>query len=115
MPLIRCTVHHAIAHHLHRAACASARAVELGDQHALPLPEHELAAADLQRQAVAEQHRAQVRVGVQAIAIRVLRIVVHPVGVARDHRLEQALDVGVQRLLRLVDEHARRWCASTRG
>ena len=52
---------------------ASARAIEFGDEHALPLPEHELAAADLQREAVAEQHGAQVRVGIEAIAIRVVR------------------------------------------
>ena len=35
---------------------ARARAVELGHQDALPLAEHHFAAADLQREAVAEQH-----------------------------------------------------------
>ena len=44
------------------------------------------------------------RVGVHAIAVGVLRIVVHPLGVARDHLLEEALDVGEQRRLELVDE-----------
>ena len=83
---------------------ARARAVELRHQNPLPLPEHDFAAADLQRQAVAEQHRAQVRVGVHAIAVRVLRIVVHVLGVAGHHLLEEPLDVGEQRRLKLVDE-----------
>ena len=87
---------------------AGARSIELGDEDALPLAEHQLAAADLQRQAVAEQHGAQVRVGVHAIAVRVLRVVVHPLGVAIDHLLEEPLDVRVQRLLRLVDEERAR-------
>ena len=52
---------------------ARARAVELGHQHALPLAQHHLAAADLQRQRMAEQHRAEVRVGVHAIAIGMIR------------------------------------------
>ena len=83
---------------------AGARAVELRHQDALPLPEHHFAAADLQRERVAEQHRAQVRVGVHAIAVRVLGIVVHVVAIAGDHVFEKPLDVGEQRLLRLVDE-----------
>ena len=83
---------------------ARARAVELGHQDALPLAEHDFAAADLQRQVVAEQQRAQVRIGVHAIAVGMIRIVVHPLGVARDHLLEEPLDVGEQRRLELVDE-----------
>src|SRR3954452_17664928 len=46
-----------------------ARAVEFRDKHALSLTEHELAGADLQRQAMAEQHRPQVCVRVQPIAV----------------------------------------------
>mgnify|MGYP003694140091 CR=1 FL=1 len=84
------------------------RAVELGHQDPLPLPEHDFTAADLQREVVAEEHRAQVRVGVHPIAVRVLRIVVHALGVAGDHLLEEALDVGEQRDLELVDEERAR-------
>ena len=36
------------------------RAIELGHQNPLPLPEDDVTAADLQRQAVTEQQRAQV-------------------------------------------------------
>jgi hypothetical protein len=79
-------------------------AVELRHQDALPLPEHDFAAADLQRQAVTEQQRAEMRVGVHAVAVGVLRIVVHVFRVARDHLLEEPLDVGEQGDLELVDQ-----------
>ena len=71
---------------------------------ALPLPQHDFPAAHLQREAVAEQHRAQVRVGVHAIAVRVRRIVVAPRGVASDDVLEERPDVGRAARLELVDE-----------
>src|SRR5262252_9523392 len=63
--------------------------VELRHEDALPLAEDDLAAADLKRQVVAEQHRTQMRIGVHAIAVRVPRIVVHVVCVAGDHLLEE--------------------------
>ena len=49
---------------------ARPRAVELGHQQPLPLPEHHFPAADLQRQRVAQQQRPEMRVGVGAIAAR---------------------------------------------
>src|SRR3954447_25389796 len=81
-----------------------ARSIELRHQNPLPLPQHDLAAADLQRQVVAEQQRTKVRVGVHAIAVGMIRMVVQPLGVARHHLLEKALDVGEQRRLEFVDE-----------
>src|SRR5262245_17323205 len=54
-----------------------ARSIELGDQDALPLAQDELSASHLQCEAMAEQHRAEVRVGVHPIAIRMRRVVVH--------------------------------------
>ena len=83
---------------------ARARAVELRHQDALPLAEHHFPAADLQGEVVTEQHRAQVRVRVHAVAVGMIRIVVHPLGVARHHLFEEALHVGEQRRLELVDE-----------
>ena len=59
-----------------------ARPVELGHENALPLAQHDFPAAHRQRQAVAEQERAQMRVGVHAVAVREARVVVPPVGVA---------------------------------
>jgi hypothetical protein len=53
---------------------------------------------------VAEQQRPQVRIGVHAVAVGMLRIVVHPLGVAGDHLLEEPLDVREERNLELVDE-----------
>ena len=53
---------------------------------------------------VAEQHRAQVRVGVHPIAVGMVRIVVQVLGVAGHHPLEEARDVGEQRDLVFVDE-----------
>ena len=64
----------------------------------LPLPEHDFPAADLQREAVAEHMRAQVRIGVHAIAVGVRRIVVAPGGVAGDDGLEERPDVGEERV-----------------
>ncbi len=58
--------------HDHDAQRARARPVEFGHEHALPLPEHDLPAADLQRQAVTEQHRPQVGVGVVPVAVGVI-------------------------------------------
>ena len=83
-----------------------ARSVEFGHQDSLPLAEDDLPTRDLQRQAVAQQQRPQVRVGVHPVAIRVLGVVVAPFLVAGDHQLEETLDVGQQRGLELVDEHS---------
>src|SRR5688572_17611768 len=80
------------------------RPVELRHQQALPLPEQNLSSCDLEREAVPEQHRAQMRVRIHAIAVGLIRIVVHPVEIARDDMLEEALDVGMQGALRFVDE-----------
>jgi hypothetical protein len=55
---------------------------------------------------VAEQHRTEMRVGVLPVAVRVVRIVVHPAGIAGDELFEERLDVGQQGRLELVDEHA---------
>src|SRR5262249_42928394 len=50
----------------------------------------------------------QMRVGVHAVAVGVLWIVVHVLRVARDHGLEELLDVGKERGLELVDEERAR-------
>src|SRR5262245_29203758 len=81
-----------------------ARAVEFGHQDALPLTEHDFPAADLQRQAVSEQQRAQMRIGVEPVAVGMIGVVVQPLGVAGDHLFEEALDVRKKRRLKLVDE-----------
>src|SRR5215218_8227222 len=60
---------------------ARARAVELRHQNPLPLAEHHFPAADLQREIVTKQQCAQVRIRVHAIAVGVIRIVVHPLRV----------------------------------
>ena len=67
-----------------RADRPRARTIHLAAQHALPAPDHQLAAADLHRHRMAEQHRAQVRVGVLPIAVGMIGIVVLVVLVARD-------------------------------
>ena len=68
------------------------------------MAEHDLAAADLQREIVTEQQGAQMRVGVHPIAVRMIRVVVHPLGVAGHHLFEEALDVGEESRLKFVDE-----------
>src|SRR5262245_53166496 len=78
--------------------------VEFRHQNALPLTEHDFSATDLQREIVTEQQGAQMRVGVHAIAVRMIRIVVHPLGVAGDHLFEEAFDVGEEGRLKFVDE-----------
>ena len=57
---------------------------------------------------MAEQHRPEVGIGVHPIAVRMLRIVVHPLGIPIDDLFQDPHDVGVQRLLRLVDEQRTR-------
>ena len=94
---------------------SSTRTVELGHQDSLPLAQHDFAAAHLQRQAMAEQKRSKMRVGVHPIAIRVFGVVVHPGGIPGDHLLEKPADIGQQRGLKLVDEQRARRCASTTG
>src|SRR5882757_1440648 len=79
-----------------------ARAVELGHQNALPLPQHDFPTADLKREVVAQKQRAEVRVGIHPIAVGMFWIVVHPLGVASDHLFEEALDVGEQGHLKFV-------------
>ena len=81
-----------------RANGPRARAIHLAAQHALPPPDHQLAAADLHRHRLPEQHRAQVRVGVLPIAVGMLGIVVLVVLLARDDVFEERQDVGLERL-----------------
>src|SRR5687768_8501407 len=54
---------------------------------------------------MAEHHRAQVRVGILAIAIGVFGIVVLVVAAAAGYGFEEGLDVGRERRLRFIDEY----------
>ena len=86
------------SHHL-SADGARSRTVQLTAQHPLPPPDHQLAATDLHRHRVTEQHRAEVRVGILPIAVGMIGIVVLVVLRARDHIFEKRQDVGLEGLL----------------
>ena len=87
------------------AQCTRARAVELGHEDPLPLPEDHLAAADLQRQTVAEQHRAKMRIGIHAIAVRMYRDRCAPTRRRARPLARGTSDVGHSADLHFVDEH----------
>src|SRR5262245_47389558 len=76
---------------------AVARTVELGGDDRLELAQHDLAGRDREREPVVQQRRLQVRVGVLAVAVRVLRVVVAVVALGAHDVVQRVLDVVEQR------------------
>src|SRR5881396_2824230 len=83
-------------------------AVELREDDGLESAERQLGAVDAERDAAAEQRRAQMRVRVAALAVGVSRVVVTEAAALGNESLTQRHDVVHQRALKLVDEERAR-------
>src|SRR5437870_2667809 len=94
------------ARHLNRHRPA-ARSVEFGEDDALPRAQQHGRVANLEAEALPHHHSAQMRIGVLALAIGVVRIVVPPRVLTADELLQKTLHVVEKRVLPLVDENRR--------
>jgi hypothetical protein len=83
---------------------ARARAIELGEDDALPLAADEAAAADRERGTGSQEERAKVGRGVAAVAVGVAGIVVAPGSVGADRLFELGAEVFEEGVLPFVDE-----------
>src|ERR1039457_2329568 len=82
----------------------AAGAVEFREDDALPSAQEHRRVPNLKAESLAHEHAAHMRIGVAALAIRVLRVVVAIVVAAVDDALEEALDIVEKRLLPFVQE-----------
>src|ERR1700735_23810 len=84
-----------------------ARTIEFGEHEGLPSPQRQFTVSYRNRNRVAQNHGAKMRVGVLPATFGKIRIIVAPVIRSADHALEKGFYIVEQRLLKFVNETRR--------